>query len=174
MRRRATSPISVKLPADGDLDKEVFKTESMKLQVKLNEKRKIRDLLLSRIENNQDIKSRIESFRKKLVAADPIGSFDRFVFESVIDYVIVGGTDENGNQDPYVLTYVFKTGFNDLTENPYDGKIIRHEDGGIVELLTFYSACSYYSFDSNSFGCREKYINNGIKVVAAVREKVLD
>ena len=37
--------------------------------------------------------------------------FDRQVFESIIDKVIVGGYDDDGNKDPSMLTFVYKTGF---------------------------------------------------------------
>lgn len=39
--------------------------------------------------------------------------FDRQVFESIVDYVIVGGYDEQGNADPSRITFVYKTGFED-------------------------------------------------------------
>lgn len=34
--------------------------------------------------------------------------FDRDVFESIIEKVIVGGYDKDGNPDPYKLTFVLK------------------------------------------------------------------
>ena len=32
-------------------------------------------------------------------------------FESIIEKVIVGGYDENGEKDPYKITFIYKTGF---------------------------------------------------------------
>lgn len=37
--------------------------------------------------------------------------FDRGIFESIIEKVIVGGYDEDGNKDPYKITFIYKTGF---------------------------------------------------------------
>ena len=37
--------------------------------------------------------------------------FDRYVFESIVEKVIVGEVDEKDNVDPYKLTFVYKTGF---------------------------------------------------------------
>ena len=37
--------------------------------------------------------------------------FDRGIFESIIEKVIVGGYDEEGNKDPYKITFIYKTGF---------------------------------------------------------------
>ena len=38
--------------------------------------------------------------------------FDRFIFESIVEKVIVGGFDEYGNMDPYLITFVLKIGKN--------------------------------------------------------------
>ena len=37
--------------------------------------------------------------------------FDRGIFESIVEKVIVGGLDEDGNKDPYKITFIYKTGF---------------------------------------------------------------
>ena len=47
-----------------------------------------------------------------------IDTFDRFIFESVVDKVIVGGIDEDGNKDPAIITFVYKTGLS----NSLDGE----------------------------------------------------
>lgn len=46
-----------------------------------------------------------------------LDKFDRYVFESIVEKVIVGGLDENGNVDPAQLTFVYKTGL----KNNVDG-----------------------------------------------------
>ena len=33
--------------------------------------------------------------------------FDRVVFESIVEKAIVGGFDENGNKDPYKITFIY-------------------------------------------------------------------
>ena len=37
--------------------------------------------------------------------------FDRQIFESIIYKVIVDGYDDDGNKDPSMFTFVYKTGF---------------------------------------------------------------
>ena len=32
-------------------------------------------------------------------------------FDSIIEKVIIGGYDENGEKDPYKITFIYKTGF---------------------------------------------------------------
>ena len=45
-----------------------------------------------------------------------IEEFDRAVFESVVDHVIIGGYDENGDKDPEMISFVYKTGFRDTLD----------------------------------------------------------
>ena len=39
--------------------------------------------------------------------------FDREIFEGIVDKVIVGGYNENGEKDPYKITFIYKTSFTD-------------------------------------------------------------
>ena len=51
--------------------------------------------------------------RKLLTDAPILKEFDRNVFESIVEKVIVGGYDDDGNADPYMITFVYRTGFED-------------------------------------------------------------
>lgn len=51
--------------------------------------------------------------RKMLKDGCIIKEFDRQVFESIVDYVIIGGYDDQGNADPFKITFVYKTGIED-------------------------------------------------------------
>ena len=60
-----------------------------------------------------DLEDRISFMREKLEAETNIKEFDRQVFESIVDYVIVGGYNEEENADPSMITFVYRTGFKD-------------------------------------------------------------
>jgi len=51
--------------------------------------------------------------RKMLNEAPVLKKFDRKDFESIVEKVIVGGYDDDGNADPSMITFVYKTGFED-------------------------------------------------------------
>ena len=68
--------------------------------------------------NEKDIKRRLRDFKKTLEQNEVLYEFDRYVFESIVEKVIVGGYDSNGNKDPYMIVFVYKTGF----KNSVDGK----------------------------------------------------
>ena len=51
-------------------------------------------------------------------ANETLTTFDKSVFEAVIDRVIVGSEDEDGNIEPHKITFVYKTGL----KSDIDGK----------------------------------------------------
>ncbi len=60
---------------------------------------------------------RIEQFKKALSENQVLEEFDREVFESIVEKVIIGGVDDEGNKDPYKITFIYKTGFKDSIDN---------------------------------------------------------
>lgn len=53
---------------------------------------------------------RLKVFRKYFDNKKPLKKFDGDVFDAIVDYVILGDIDENGKKDPYLLTFILKTG----------------------------------------------------------------
>ena len=60
------------------------------------------------MEEKKDIGKRMDAIRKQLQGGDVLDEFDRMVFESIVDKVIVGETEPDGRIDPYKLTFVLK------------------------------------------------------------------
>ncbi len=70
-----------------------------------------------------NIEKRIEHFRKVLQTNAILSTFDRNVFESVVDKVIIGESLNEGNPNPYKLTFIYKTGFTSSVQARWAGKI---------------------------------------------------
>lgn len=68
-------------------------------------------MLEQQMEDEVSLKRRIADFKKALSKNGVLEEFDRGIFESIIEKVIVGGYDEDGNKDPYKITFIYKTGF---------------------------------------------------------------
>jgi len=58
----------------------------------------------------ESIATRITGFRRVLSEDIEITEFDRDIMDSLIDKVVIGATDEDGNASPHVVTFVFKAG----------------------------------------------------------------
>lgn len=59
-------------------------------------------------------KGAVECFRERLSGGREVISLEADkagIFESIVEKVIVGGYDEDGNKDPYKVTFIYKTGF---------------------------------------------------------------
>lgn len=56
-----------------------------------------------------DLKKRVEHFRKVLEKNEVLTVFNRCVFESIVEKVIVSEISENENANSYKLIFVYKT-----------------------------------------------------------------
>lgn len=107
---------------DDKIDMEVYLNKDDELKKEIEEK----NTELSRIQNiektEKDVRRHIDEMRNFLQDAKPLKEFDCQVFESIVEKVIVGGYDEQGNADPLKITFVYKTGFTD----DKDGRDYKH------------------------------------------------
>ena len=88
------------------------------LQQQLSIKKKIRDSLLVAKQKKISHSDRMEEFRKVLDKVPILKKFDRNVFESIIEKVMIGGYDKDGTPEPSMITFVYKTGL----QNSIDGE----------------------------------------------------
>ena len=83
-----------------------------------------------------------------------LDTFDRYVFESIVEKVIVGGYDEDGNKDPSMLTFIYKTGFKNSLDGtnfkpPRKNSKTAKQNAGLCSHTTD-EAKSMYSYHSNN------------------------
>ena len=93
---------------DGTISKEVYEEKMADFTRKLHKLSERKALLEDSICTQKDINRRMSELRDTLEKEQVLDEFDRVVFESIIDRVIVGGYEENGIPDPYKLTFVLK------------------------------------------------------------------
>ena len=58
------------------------------------------------MDGKDTLSDRINNFRNTLKNNQILEEFDRHVFESIIEKVIIGGSDKDGNKDPYMITFI--------------------------------------------------------------------
>lgn len=93
---------------DGTITKEIYDEKTLEFARKLHALSDKRKLLSDRIYTQKDINKRMSDLRETLEKEEILDEFDRTVFESIIEKVIVGGYDEDGTLDPYKLTFILK------------------------------------------------------------------
>lgn len=93
---------------DGTITKDVFNDKLIEITRKLHNFSEKKLLLEESISKQKDVGKRMSELRETLKQENILDEFDRVVLESIIDRVLVGGYDEEGNPDPYKLTFVLK------------------------------------------------------------------
>jgi len=96
---------------DDTIDKETYDEKYYDLTTSMAKLQDDGVALQNSTDKETAIKNRITSFRRVLEQNEVLTEFDRYVFESIVDKVIVGGIDDDGNKDPSLLTFIYKTGF---------------------------------------------------------------
>ena len=100
----------LELKLNNRIDDELFddKLNQLNNDIKLKETEFDKYSVLAK--NDADVMKTLEEFRKSINTSEPLQSFDRAVWDSVIDECIIGGLDADGNDDPYKITFIYKTG----------------------------------------------------------------
>ena len=88
--------------------KEAYDAKYNELTRKINQVKGERALYSANVEAQQHISRRMREIRACIAEADMLDKFDRVVFESIVEKVIVGDISEDGTIDPYKLTFVLK------------------------------------------------------------------
>lgn len=101
----------VDMRLEDSIDKATYEAKYADLVVTQENLIEDRKKLIETSENEKDIKRRLKEFKNTLEQNEVLEEFDRYVFESVVEKVIIGGIDEDGNKDPAQITFVYKTGF---------------------------------------------------------------
>lgn len=93
---------------DDKISKDAYDDKYNELEVKLNRALGEKALLEQDVLSQNNVKDRMKKIREKIKDANFLDEFDRVVFESIVNKVIVGGYNEDGTVDPYKITFVLK------------------------------------------------------------------
>ena len=93
---------------DDKISKEAYDDKYSELNRKLEKCEEERLLFSENALSQKNIANRMKTIREKLKNAEMCDEFDRLVFESIVEKVIVGEIAEDGTIDPYKLTFVLK------------------------------------------------------------------
>lgn len=96
---------------EGVVSKDLYEETDVGYERKLSDVKANLGMLQQQLTDEVSLKRRVAEFKKALSQNEVLEEFDRGIFESIIEKVIVGGYDEDGNKDPYRITFIYKTGF---------------------------------------------------------------
>lgn len=96
---------------NGIVEQDIYEETDVSLKTDLSNAKAKLEYLQQQADEESSLQRRIADFKKALSQNEVLEEFDRGIFESIIEKVIVGGYDENGEKDPYKITFIYKTGF---------------------------------------------------------------
>jgi Site-specific recombinases, DNA invertase Pin homologs len=100
------------------ITEKVYEEKYQELHELLNSQKKTKAKILSMLKEKGTVLPRLKKFKHILENNAVLDKFDRNIFESVVEKIIVGGHDEKGNVDPRKIVFVYKTGL----ESSLDGE----------------------------------------------------
>lgn len=101
----------VDMRLDDKIDEEIYQIKVTEINEKMDGLLLQKQSLKDKMQDQQDINKRLTEFQNIISKHEILQKFDRHVFESIIDRVIVGEKAENGEINPYKLKFIFKTGY---------------------------------------------------------------
>lgn len=145
---------------EGIVSQDIYEETNTGYERKLSDILANIEMLEQQMEDEVSLKRRVDDFKKALSKNEVLQEFDRGIFESIIEKVIVGGYDENGNKDPYKITFIYKTGFKNEVENAKQRFSKTKSVGEKAKELCSHIAdevkdvCSYVSDNTCGDGCQ--------------------
>lgn len=109
LKERKSSLVDMRL--DDKIDEETYQMKIAEVNQKMDELLLKKQSLKDRQQDQQDINKRLSEFQKVISKGEVLQKFERHVFESITDRIIVGEKGENGEINPYKLKIIFKTGY---------------------------------------------------------------
>lgn len=105
---------------DEGISKEAYDEKYEELSVKIQKSRENIEILQANVSNQKDVGKRMASLKKALSDGNILEEFDRVVFESIVEKVIVGEVNDDGTVDLFKLTFVMKGNGNSVVPNAKD------------------------------------------------------
>lgn len=93
---------------DDKISKDAYEEKYQELESKIKSCKEEKMVFEKDSLSKQNISDRMKNIRTKLKNADFTDEFDRIVFESIVEKIIIGDIAADGTIDPYKLTFVLK------------------------------------------------------------------
>ena len=100
----------IDLNLNGTITLETLKDKKAKLQNKINKIEKEQEHLQLELEDSISLNQGLNKFKSLFKHDEIMPTFDKEVFELMIEKVIIGEKEANGNINPRVITFILKSG----------------------------------------------------------------
>lgn len=108
LHRQENQLVTMKL--ENQVSDEVYQAKYYKISKEIERLSEEKVNVETTLKSENDVKKRLLEFKTLLTDGSTLVEFDRAVFESIVEKIIVGGVNSDGEIDPAMLTIIFKTG----------------------------------------------------------------
>ena len=157
---------------DGTITKDIYTEKKDECLLKIKEvDTKIMEIQAN-MEDDDSIERGIKKLKKVFDTNAIMEEFDIDVFDTLVDYIIVGGYNESGRADPYMLRFIVKTRSNmfkkekDVSKEHIVERNKLTQDYKNIVLLDFIDQQNFIAYDKDKDGNFKK------KVIKKVRVRV--
>lgn len=161
------------LKLENSITEEAFKEKNYELERKIKAVRKLKEQRENNLNNDNAVKDRIIEIKEFLKNSQLITKFDKEIFKLLVDKVIIGEIDKDGNANPYVINFILKTSENKELDNQFDKQIKKkpirvidiNEKNIVCELKSF-QKMEIYERDKNNYLFKKKLDFIKVRIVA--------
>lgn len=160
----------VDLMLDGTIDKDIYAAKKEKLDRKLEKINKEINQYELLSEDDDKIEEGINKIKATISSNKILDGFDQEVFDALVDYIIIGGYDENGKIEENMIRFICKSKFNETNRDDLKSDIIiannnlSKEDSIFINVFDFNSNQEYYVFYKDENGKQHKMLKKYIRV----------
>lgn len=152
---------AIDLMLDGGLTREEYDKRVDSYSSQIIAKSKELEMLEELAMKQDSIQQKLVDFKSTISKNISIEDFDNDVCESIIDRIIVGGTDENNEKNPFLVTYVFDINC--------DSEVPSKDDYFIIG--SFNCKYRFQSYDMGEYGFRTRLTKESFPVRIALKIK---
>lgn len=154
---------------NGIINNEQYQEKKEEYEEKIEKVDKKIEQLQLLIEDDESIERGLEKFKNIFETNSIMKGFDADVFDALVDYVIVGGYNEDGQKDQYMLRFVCKSQFKMSDKEQVTKEYIvknnsLQNDNPNVVILDFVSKQCFTSFEKDENGIINKKVIDQIRV----------
>lgn len=157
----------VDLYVDEKIDSMSFDKKHNLLQNKIEDISNKIKTIDEKVIHEDNINLGIENIKQEIQARETDKSpklFDEELFDTVVDYGIIGGVTENGTKEPYMIRFICKTGLvsksrSDITdETIIDNNQLGKEDSIYMPIIDFISNQHFFVYNVKGPGLKKQLI----------------
>ena len=169
-RKKAKKKLSklVELYVEGQIDKNIYIRKQEELEFKIDELNNKISQLADMNTDESTIEADLKTLKNSIIAresSNQVKEFDISLFNSLVDYVILGSVDENDQGNGFIIRFIIRSGFRSKSREDISDRTIVNNginnttDNIYVPVIDFISNQKFFSYENDGIRRLRKIID---------------